>query len=278
MRKLIPPAQRIFLNRFSVRESLNYVPLVQDAVGLPRLHDLLANCPLNLPVLENSLRDPPKSLRDFLLSAAEVNGTVTDDDVARSHYAAISILHAPPRRIADWWLTLQRLVERFARILQESRLYDRGKKVQVHRAIVNAVTDICQNAIREDRLLSSKTRGIYREALRINPAGIWKLTEPINAIPEIDRAYTVLGLRTPSGNHPWDTVHPAPRVFVNHGRGWYLQPAKARILFPPLSWIWNRYQTMNSTAGLLSRDSTQTAPMRSSCSTIYWVSAPTGRS
>lgn len=83
-------------------------------------------------------------------------------------------------------------------------------------------------------MLPTPIRSIYRQALRINPADIWELVEPVDSVPDIDSAHVLSSLRSRVDEHPWNSIQPSPIVFINHGKGWYLRPAKERILEPPV--------------------------------------------
>ncbi|MGH8605769.1 MAG: hypothetical protein ACREXR_24150, partial [Gammaproteobacteria bacterium] len=113
----------------------------------------------------------PKDLQQFLLHTGDYEDEVTDKEVEDSHFSAINILRAPPRRIADWWFDLQRLLDRVDSIEKDAETPDPGTTAKkVHKEIVFALGRICYWAINEDHLLPTKTRSKYRRALRINPA------------------------------------------------------------------------------------------------------------
>ncbi len=232
--KLIPLAQRITLEHMSVHESLNFTPLSAAAQRPPRFHQLLARIPLKFEA-KYTARHHLKDLREFLLGARDYEDEVKEKDVEKAHCSAKTILRAPPRRIADWWFDLQRLLDRVDGIIKSSTTLDpqiAAKKV--HKEIVLALGRICYWAINEDHLLPTPIRSIYRRALRINPADVWELVEPVDSIPDIDSAYVLSRLRSGVEEHPWNNIQPSPIVFINHGKGWYLRPAKERILSPPV--------------------------------------------
>ena len=232
--KLIPLAQRIVLEHMSVCESLNFTPLSAVAQRFPRFHQLLARLTLDSEA-RNTASYQPKNLRQFLLHTGDYEDEVKDHEVEDhevedSHVSAINILRAPPRRIADWWFDLQRLLDRVDSIKKDTP----DRRTKVHKEIVYALGRICYWAINEDHLLPTKTRSKYRRALRINPADIWELVEPVDSIPDIDSAYTLSNLRSSVNEHPWKSMDPSPTVFINHSKGWYLRPGKTQGRFVPI--------------------------------------------
>ncbi|MGH8626556.1 MAG: hypothetical protein ACREYC_15235 [Gammaproteobacteria bacterium] len=230
--KLIPLAQRIVLEHMSVRESLNFTPLSPVAQRFPRFHQLLARLPLDSEARNTA---SPKDLQQFLLHTGDYEDEVTDKEVEDSHFSAINILRAPPRRIADWWFDLQRLLDRVDSIEKDAETPDPGTTAKkVHKEIVFALGRICYWAINEDHLLPTKTRSKYRRALRINPDDIWELVEPVDSIPDIDSAYTLSNLRSSVNGHSWKSMDPSPTVFINHSKGWYLRPGETQRRFVPV--------------------------------------------
>jgi hypothetical protein len=234
--KLIPLAQRIHLEQMSVRESLNFRPLSAVIQRRPTLHQLFARFPLEAETGYATLYDL-KNFRQFLLLGARYYKDKVID-VRESHYSAKNILKAPPRRIADWWSAFQWLLDRVASIKRGAATPDqKTTAIKVHKEMLRALGRVCYWAINEDNMLPTDIRSRYRWALRINPAGIWELVEPVDSVPDIDNAYTLHGFRYNAEDHPWNGMERMDlslRVYINHGRGWYFRPAKAPALFRPV--------------------------------------------
>jgi len=145
--KLIPLAQRIVLEHMTVRESFNFKPLGPDAHRLPMLHELLAKLRVNFPKWEN-IPGRPTDLRQFALHTGTYDREITDDDVKKkAHYSARYLMKAPPRRIADWWFDLQRLLDLVDSINKHDKATNpeqaKEKAEKIHREIVYAVGRIC---------------------------------------------------------------------------------------------------------------------------------------
>ena len=235
--KLIPLAQRIALEHMSIQESLNFKPFAPDARQLIPFHELLAQLPVTFEAWGNTT-NAPKNLREFLLctnvSKKKVKKEVEEQDVANSHYSAKNILHAPPRRIADWWLDLQRVLDLLDRINKNAAASKKQKTTEIHGEMVFAMGRICYWAISEDHMLPTRKRSTYRQALRINPAGIWELVKAVDAIPDIDRSHNLSRLRFPDApNEPWAGLHSASRILINRGKGWIWRPGKGGRFIPP---------------------------------------------
>ena len=132
---------------------------------------------------------------------------VTDEQVENAHCSAKNMLRAPPRHIADWWFMLQTLLDRVVSNKKDTTTLGRQITARkLHKEIVYALGRICYSAINEDHLLTTSIRSIYRRALRINPADIWELVEPVDSIPDIDSAYQLSSLLSGVGEHPWKSL------------------------------------------------------------------------
>lgn len=235
--KLIPLAQRIVLERMSVREALNFKPLVPDASRLVRFHELLALLPVTFKAWEH-ITGTPTNFREFILCTKESKKTkkskkeVTEEEVKNSHYSAKNILNAPPRRVADWWIDLRRLLDLFHSVTDNKDVAV-SEQNEIHRQMVFAIGRVCYWAISEDHMLPTRERSTYRQALRINPAGIWELGKVVDAIPDIDRSYHLFRLLSETPNDLRASVHPASRIVINHGKGWIWRPGGGGQFFPP---------------------------------------------
>lgn len=80
-------------------------------------------------------------------------------------------------------------------------------------------------------MLPTRERSTYRQALRFNPAGIWELGKVVDAIPDIDRSYTLFRLLSRAPNDLRAGVHPASRIVINHGKGWIWRPGAGGQFF-----------------------------------------------
>lgn len=197
---------------------------------------MLAECPIYLetfgqPKQENNkvLKWGIKNLRDLLLGNVDIADKVMPEHVEASHYTAKNILDVPSRLLADYWFRLQDLQDEIKEIKLLTTKPEPDTETQIHRRIVYAIGDRCLSAINEDPLLPTHLRSLYRHALRLSPAEIWELVEPVDSIPDIDRAYTLSNFDLPA----WKDIQPRARIVIHRGRGWFLRPGKEKVLFPP---------------------------------------------
>lgn len=218
MRKLLPPAQRVHLDRMSVKEALNYQPHSPQS-NLPRLHKLLAQCPVvlkGMPVFEKRGIEDLRSLILYRAPASIHDGRdITDKELANAIYTARAIFQMPPRHVADWWLALQDLKAQI-----DSCGSDENKK---WRKIIDLFGQYCRSAIGEDIWLSAEDRKKYQEGLRQNPAsGEWELFLPITSISETGPGIYIPCKKRCSG---------IPKeVIVCAGYGWQLFPDYSDLL------------------------------------------------
>jgi hypothetical protein len=144
LRKLIPPAQRIPLEPWTLPKALNFRPLGHDPDRDPRLHQLLAQCPVVFEADANgvSIRETlPKfsgrdidNLRDSLLvkkvsligtstptpeqpidkevRQAELNREVTQADIDQQVHPVSGLFETTPRRLTDLWFALRQVCNR----------------------------------------------------------------------------------------------------------------------------------------------------------------------
>ena len=109
LRKLIPPAQRIYLRGLTTHQALRYQP----KATAPSLKWLLNQVELgiNYPYMQPKRRKTDHAigtLGEFLLAAKIPRSCGTEE---REIYQAISFLAGPPREVADTWFALDQLAQ-----------------------------------------------------------------------------------------------------------------------------------------------------------------------
>ena len=226
MRKLLPPAQRIRLGRMTLPGALNFRPF-GERDHVPLLHGLLGRLPAAIgPVKVPRMDDRNiRSLRDLLLYPASPGLTdtteITEEQLKTCTYTATQIFRMPPRSLADWWLFLKYLDDRYPYdpdVLKQpnDQCGEQKEPPEKWKQVVDLLALHCRTMIAEEPTLDPLNRRRFREGLRKNPVSDrWELSFAVSSIPE-------QGLRSVFNAQDDNVRYPfMKRYIVTHqGTGW----------------------------------------------------------
>ena len=199
LRKLVPPAQRATLRPMRLLEALNFRPLGHDLDKDPRLHKLLAQCPVmfevnaagesipeTLPLSSGRVID---NLRDFLLvkkvsligpptpqpeqpidreeTQAELDREVTQASLNDAAYYVHALLGTTLRRLTDLWFGLSQVCNREP---------EERRKIRAD-AVLEFLLNHCHSLLAEEPAVSPEPRRNLLRDFRGRPGaildGIW---------------------------------------------------------------------------------------------------------
>jgi hypothetical protein len=239
LRKLLPPSQRIELAPMSLFEGLTFLPLGHDKND-PPLHALLARCPILLRSEIISLTAASKqqlahvSLREFLLvDRFSIEGKRLPDaagntplqltDLGRWNYTGMQLFQSTPRRLADFWLELQRITDTLpAQSMQTDSDEEEAPFEKTERAwqqLVNYFAQLCIGSLSSDQTILPQERTILTTSIVQNPKT--KTGWEIGRLPLLiyDRVENYPALEAPKdSNNPY-----TPRVCLGESKGWRIQ-------------------------------------------------------
>lgn len=194
MRKLLPPAQRIRLGNFDVREALGFQPL-GDPSNIA-LHTVMAeiqgNVLASVTPTKRVLDEEIDNLLKFVLAPGPVVYRSGDreyhecwdaldqlepGDLAacceRVSYSGIAAFETSPRRLADIWFTLR----------QSTNL----------ESATEQIGDMCLDTLLEEPAFLPSQRADVEGALRRKPYGNWEWTSlPVRVRSIVDRGDTIV--------------------------------------------------------------------------------------
>ena len=186
LRKLIPPAQRILLEPWMLHKALNFRPLGHDPNHEPRLHQLLAQCPVVFDgdaAGESSRETLPKfsghdidNLRDFLLlkkipligprtpmPERPIGEEVTQADLDQELYRVPRLFKTTSRRLTDLWMALREVCNADPEQPREIRA----------KAVREVLKNHCYSLLEEEAFPPDARRKLLR-AFRGRPGGTWE--------------------------------------------------------------------------------------------------------
>ncbi len=201
LRKFVPPTQRASLRPMRLLEALNFRPLGHDRDDDPRLHKLLAQCPVmfevnaagesipeTLPLSSGRVID---NLRDFLLvkkvsligpptpqpeqpidrkeTQAELDREVTQASLNETAYYVPALLGTTLRRLTDLWLGLSQVCNREP---------EERRKIRADAdAVLEVLQNHCYSLLAEEPAVSPESRRNLLRDFRGRPGaildGIW---------------------------------------------------------------------------------------------------------
>jgi len=188
LRKLLPPSQRIELMPMSLTEGVNFRPLDYSESD-PKLHELLAKCPVLAPTEFRSLfykQNLPGriTLRDFLLvenstldgntstDTSNVNDT-KDPDVSDLSYSGTHLFESAPRRLSDLWLEMQRIGERYPHKPDQQSQPDKAEEMDAPdpawKEAIYYFARLSLTSLMGEPTLSPQQRAIINNCIAPNP-------------------------------------------------------------------------------------------------------------
>jgi hypothetical protein len=188
LRKLLPSSQRIELKPMLLVEALNFRPLGY-AESDQRLHELLHCCPLQ-PAEPISFLGKTVSLRDFVLvrdfatvetgpPVMPARGQLELDHLKRNAYSGLPFFKTTPRRLADSWLALQRIVGSLSPQNEESDRQVSEPSIKqlnwAHEEVVRHFAQLAQSSLAGDPALLPQERAVAARGIVQTPKGDWQM-------------------------------------------------------------------------------------------------------
>ena len=209
LRKLVPPAQRFYLEGLDLIGALNHRPMGME--GDQRLHDILAAVSLKASheskvQLEDSAEaitgHKVGSLRDFLLAKGLVidkqeresrlakrerpfsNRELERGDIDHCCYIGRSFLETTPRRATDFWLRLNRDYYSLA-----DSTAGEPPLSAFDEPFLQKIASNCRRVLQEDSAMTPRGRTATSVALQPTATGTWPLELlPLQVRPHINQA------------------------------------------------------------------------------------------
>lgn len=243
IRKLIPPAQRIYLEPMRVDHAVDLRPPFR-APDEPTVGDWLKKIPFTFRELDPQLavrfpptkkvpvspgsketKDEPPTVQDFLFARIDSAPALGVSLTSRPFYQARKFLEMPLRQLVDFWAMLEETVVRAdpgADLLQRFR-----EKLHF----------LCRDVFRAEETLSPDARRSFRAAFDLGPDPGWTISpDPFRLVAATSPFELRADERHPTSHPPGRPPEPhlAWAVFARAVTGWEFRtpPAQAEETKP----------------------------------------------